>query len=374
MADILASLRPVVAELDDHPLGRCRNDVARAFGISKDVIVELGLNENPYGPSPRVAEALARHVMDLRYYPGGFYRQLREAIAASNGVKPSEVEIGPGAEAIIRYLASLFIDPGDESVVARWTFDAPPWWTVAYGGRVAYVDLINGRYDLDAMLRASTKRTKMIWLCSPNNPTGSVLRQAQIGAFLRGIPTTTAVVFDQAYQEYVDDSEYGDGLNFLKSGHENVIVLRTFSKAYGLAGARLGYVIGTAGLIAKMQRVHEPFHVSHGAAVAGLAALEDQDWLSMVVENTRRERQRLTKGLAALGLHVLPSQANFVLAKVPCSAETLAESLLRAGVIVRPATKSGYPDCMRITVGTSEQNSRALEVLRDALGQREHHA
>lgn len=353
--------------LNFHEPGRSKEEVAATYGISTENIVKLCSNENPYGPSPLAQAAVANEARLLSVYPAGLYEELSAAIGSANGLAPANVVIGPGAESIVRYLAQLFIDPHDEAIMARQSFDAAPWWTLVMNGVVKYVDLNDFCYELEAVSHLVSKRTKIIWLCSPNNPTGTILRRADVHEFLEHIPHRVAVVFDQAYCEFTVDPEYADGVSFLKSGHGNVIVLRTFSKAYGLAGVRLGYALADERICASMEKVHEPFHVSRDAVVAGLAALGDDAWVEDVVGRTIAERSRLTRELAALGLDVVPSEANFVLAKVPQDAELFAERLMEKGIVVRPTSAWGYREHIRITVGTDDENNRLLRAVASLL-------
>lgn len=240
---LAGAVRPAVRGLSFHPPGRSPEDVVRAYGVPADQVVKLGSNENPYGPSPRVAEALERDRGRLNSYPAGLYAPLKARIAELNGVAEDEVEIGPGAESIIRYLAMLFVEPGDELVIQRQSFDAAPWWVTAMGGIVRYVDAREYGHDLEGYGSTVGRRTRLVWLTNPDNPSGSVVDRREVQALLECVPSDVAVVFDQAYREYADDPDYCDGLEMLKAGARNVLVLRTFSKAYGLAGVRLGYLL-----------------------------------------------------------------------------------------------------------------------------------
>ncbi len=363
---LAGAMRPVVGGLSFRPPGRSQEEVSRAYGVPAERIVKLGSNENPYGPSPRVIEALRREDGRLNTYPAGLYAPLKARLAELNGVDEREVDLGPGAESIIRYLAmSLRRTRRRPLVIQRQSFDAAPWWVTAMGGVVRYVDAEDYAHDLDAYAETVGPRTRLLWLTSPDNPSGTIVRREEVAALLKRVPARVAVVFDQAYHEYVDDVDYADGLAALRSGARNVIVLRTFSKAYGLAGVRLGYVLADGTVCSALEGVHEPFHVSRPAAVAGLAALDDQPWLRTVVEKTVAERSRLSGELEGLGYDVVPSQANFVLARLPYATGDLAQALLQRGVIVRRPDKWGYGHHLRITVGRPEHTDRLLEELHD---------
>jgi histidinol-phosphate aminotransferase len=229
---------------------------------------------------------------------------------------------------------------------------------------LVYVPLRDLRYDLGAMAAAVTDRTRIVWIANPNNPTGTFVTRAEVQAFLEKVPPTVFVVFDQAYLEYADDPEYPDALELLKAGHDNIIVLRTFSKAYGLAGIRLGYAIATAPVRRLIDTIKEPFNLNRISVAAGPAALADEEWTRHCVEQNRAGRDHLTAELAALGLDPVPSQTNFVFFNAKRDADDLFERMQRRGVIVRPAGAWGLPTYVRVTVGTPEQNRRFLEVLK----------
>ena len=255
------------------------------------------------------------------------------------------------------------MNPGDEVVLADKTYVRYREASKLMGARLVPVPLRDLRFDLEAMAAAVTDRTRIVWICNPNNPTGTFVTRDEVQRFLDAVPSTVAVVFDQAYMEFADDPAYPDALEFLKAGYNNVIVLRTFSKVYSLAGIRLGYGIATAPVRQLLDSIKEPFNLNRLSVVAGPAAMGDKEWTAHCIEQNRLGREFLTTELARLGLDPVPSQANFVLVDVKQDADDLFERLLRRGVIVRPASGWGLATHMRITVGTPEQNRRFIEAL-----------
>jgi histidinol-phosphate aminotransferase len=278
-------------------------------------------------------------------------------------VDADNICVGHGTETIIQLIPQLFVRPGDEVVLADATYCRYEEASKLMEARLVRVPLRDLRFDLEAMAAAVTARTRIVWICNPNNPTGTFVTRAAVEAFLETVPPTVAVVFDQAYLEYADDPDYPDALDFLKAGCDNVIVLRTFSKAYGLAGLRLGYGVAAEPVRRLLDTIKEPFNLNRLSVAAGPAALADSQWLRYCTEQNRLERDYLTKELAALGLDPVPSQTNFVFFDAKQDADRLFERLLRRGVIVRPASGWGFQTCVRVTVGTHDQNRRFLEAL-----------
>jgi histidinol-phosphate aminotransferase len=356
-----ACYRPAVFRLTKFVAGYTTEQVQRELGLTD--IVKLASNENAWGPSPRALEAIREELHNLWQYPEQSFFDLKRVLAEANALTAENVVVGHGSEVIIQLIPQLFCNPGDEVIVPDLTYGRYEEAAKLMEAHVRVVPLKHFHYDLDAVRDAVTERTKLIWICSPNNPTGAIVRRPEVAELLRRLPPTVTVVFDQAYGEFVDDEEYGDGLDFLKQGHDNVIVLRTFSKAYGLAGMRLGYALASARVCALLDTIKEPFNLNRLSIVAGPAALADRDWLRDCVAQTIAGRDHLTRRLTELGFAVVPSQANFLLVDVGENAEALWERLLRRGVIIRPATGWGLAHHVRVTVGRAEQNERFLEAL-----------
>jgi len=354
--------RPAVYSLNKYIAGYTTEQVARELGLTD--VVKLASNENAWGPSPRALQAIQNELHNLWQYPEQSFFDLKHVLAEANGVAPENVIVGHGSEVIIQLIPQLFCNPGDEVIVPDLTYGRYEEAAKLMEARVRVVPLVDFHYDLDAVARAVTPKTKLIWLCSPNNPTGAIVRKREVEELLAALPGHVTAVFDQAYREFVDDDAYADGLDFLKAGNDNVIVLRTFSKAYGLAGMRLGYALVAERVCWLLDTIKEPFNLNRLSIAAGPAALADQEWLRECVRQTIAGREFLTQNLTQLGCTVVPSQANFVLADVGENAEALWDRLLRRGVIVRPATGWGLDTFIRVTVGTREQNERFLEAMR----------
>ncbi|MGE5509516.1 MAG: histidinol-phosphate transaminase [Chitinophagales bacterium] len=360
MNGIERSARPCIFDIRPYVPGKPIEEVQRELGLTD--VIKLASNENPLGPAPRAVEALKAWAPVAHLYPDGAAFRLKERLAGLLGVGPENLVVGNGSDEIIKFLAEAFLNPGDEIVMADPTFSEYEFAALLMGARVRKVPLKENRHDLDAMAAAVTSRTKLVFLCNPNNPTGTTVPASAVEAFMAAVPPEVVVVFDQAYQEYVDEPAYADGLTYVKAGRR-CIVLRTFSKIYGLAGLRIGYGVAPAGLLRVVERAREPFNVNQAAQVAALAALGDQEFVRRSRSLNLSERARLTAELERRGLSVIPSQANFVFTATGVDSVRLFKDLLRRGVIVRTGDIFGRPDHLRVTVGTPEQNDRFLAAL-----------
>jgi histidinol-phosphate aminotransferase len=354
-----ACFRPAVFDLEKYIAGTTTEQVRRELGI--DDVVKLASNENAWGPSPQVLEAIRRELSSLWQYPEQSFLDLKQAVADSCGVSADEVIVGHGSEVLIQLIPQLFCEPGDEAVVADITFGRYAEACKLMMAGVVTVPLRGFHFDLEAVRGAATERTKLVWICSPNNPTGTIVAHRQVRDLLDSLPPAVTVVLDQAYQEFVDDPEAVDGAALVREGRENLIVLHTFSKAYGLAGMRLGYALACPRICSLLDTIKEPFNLNRLSVVAGPAALADRAWMHACVARTIEGREFLSERLAGLGFAVVPSQANFVLADVREDSVDLWRRLLRRGVIIRPAAGWGLPTFIRVTVGTRDQNERFLE-------------
>ena len=311
-----ASFRSVVYQLTNYEPGRDVEEVAEEIGVPVVNIVKLASNENPFGPSPRACAAIPAEFPNLHMYPWKRFTDFREELATYHGLAPENIVLGHGTESLISMIPQLYVDPGDETVVATQSYTLHELSCIAMGAVVRRVPLRDFRYDVAGMLAAVGPRTKIVWLCNPNNPTGTILTFAEIEAMLGELPARVAVVVDEAYAEYADDPEYGDGLSFVRRGYPNVIALRTMSKVYGLAGLRIGYAAADAEICVMLDRLREPFNMSRVATAAGPAALADIEWLHHCQDLNRRGRDFLSKEFVRLGFNVVPSEANFILVDV----------------------------------------------------------
>jgi len=364
--DITHSFRPSTQGLDYYWPGTSIREACERHGLTPDQCAKMASNENPFGPSPKAVAAAAKALRHAAVYPSSRYdyAELTQALAAYAGVSPDHIAPGPGSETVSRYLTQLLLDSGTEVIASPQSYDGHPLASRIMGASVVYVPPVDYLYDVDAIIAAVTERTRIIWLCNPDNPSGSMLSAGEAERLVRSVPPTTAVIFDEAYREFVDDPDYGDGLDLLLAGHRNVVVLRTLSKAFGLAALRVGYAIADPAICKSIDNIREPFNIAGPSCAAGIAAVtEDVEWSKDVCATLRDERRRIQTGLADLGLGVVPSQANFVLVDTGTDAVDLYERLMRHGIIVRLGSIWDYDTHVRITVGTPEQNDRMLRAM-----------
>jgi histidinol-phosphate aminotransferase len=347
---------PAVAGIVPYEPGKPVEEVQRELGLER--VIKLASNEGPFGPVPAALEALDRASRELNRYPDGGAYRLRAALADKHGVRFEEVAIGSGADGIVDCLSQLALGPGDEVVCGWPSFPSYVIYAVKLGATARRVPLRDHRYDLEAMLEAVGPGTKIAYLCHPNNPTGTSNSRAELDAWFERVPDHVLTVLDQAYFEYVDDPDYADGVEtYLKAG-QRVVVLRTFSKIYGLAGLRVGYALAPEAVVTAIGKVKRAFDVTSAAQEAALASLD----AATELEARRREnvegRAQLEAILREHGLDPPgPAVANFLFAEVGEDSRPLFEALLREGVIVRPTAGFGAPGAIRVSVGTAEENA-----------------
>jgi histidinol-phosphate aminotransferase len=347
--------------------GKPIEELERELGIVD--AIKLASNENPLPPSDRVQSAIRASLATLNRYPDGTAFYLRQALAKKHGVSAEQVILGNGSNELIELLTRTFLKPGDEAVVPHPSFVVYPMIVQASGGIRVMVMLKDYRLDLEAMARAMTPLTKLVFIANPNNPTATIVTADEVEQFMDRVPERTIVVFDEAYLEFAQGPDFPDTLNYVKQGRK-VLVLRTFSKANSLAGLRVGYGIADADAIALMNRIRQPFNVNSVAQVAALAALDDDAHVLECVRMIEAGRHYLYDEFKALGLKYVPSRANFILVDVGRSAADIYQKLLHEGVIVRPMTAFGMESTLRITVGTPAENRRLIKGLRVALGKK----
>jgi histidinol-phosphate aminotransferase len=358
-------VQPYVESLKPYVPGKPSLDAIRETGVAD--MVKLASNENPLGPSPKAVEAMQRAAAEAHLYPEGSSRELTHGIARTLGVAPGQVFVGSGSNEVIELLIRTFTAHDDEALLCQGSFLMYKVSLQAHGRRFREVPMAPGyRYDLPAMGRALSASTRMVFLANPDNPTGTAFGRAELEAFLPRVPEDCLVVLDEAYFEFVDWADYPDGLTYL-ARWPNLVVLRTFSKAHGLAGLRLGYGVMRPELVAYLHRTRMPFHVSSLAQAAGLAALDDAEHLRRTRELNLSELPRVRAELRALGLSVPLSHGNFVFVDLARPAAPVADALLARGVIVRPVPGYGFPEALRISIGLPAWNSRMLSALRAVL-------
>lgn len=328
--------------------------------------IKMASNENPLGMGPLAARAVADSIGELHIYPDGGAGELTRALGAATGLDPACIITGNGSDEVIFLAAAAYLNPGDTVLVADHTFSEYRFSSTLMDGRVHTVPMQDGFFDLEAFRAALDASTRIVFLCSPNNPTGTIIPFASFLAFMEQVPSDVLVLMDQAYAEFVDDPDYGDVVPLVHR-FPNLLVTRTFSKLHGLAGLRLGYGMGNPGLISVLSRVKPPFNTSLAAQAAGVAALADHDFQERSKELNRTGRAWITARLEAMGLRPWHSQANFVCVETRRDARALFQVIMDGGVILRPCGSFGLPGCLRISVGTPEQNRLCMDLLEGAL-------
>lgn len=343
--------------------GRPIEDVARELGLDLKTIVKLASNENPFGPSPKALRA-ARDAMACGHlYPDGNGTRLKEAIGAKQGLRPGQLVLGNGSNEIIELLGHAFLRPGDQVLMGTPAFIVYKLVTLLFEAVPVEVPLAGHRHDLDAMARRVNPKTRMVFLPSPNNPTGTANAEDEILAFARELPPDVIFVFDEAYAEYLDEPP---DLRPLIDEGRNVVCLRTFSKIYGLASLRIGYGYGSAEWAGLLNRVRQPFNTNAIAQAAATAALDDEPFVEECRRKNREGRDKLERGLAAMGFEVVPSEGNFLMVRVG-EGVPFFERMQREGIIVRPLGGYGLPEFVRVSIGTDAENDRFLRTVETVL-------
>jgi histidinol-phosphate aminotransferase len=345
--------------------GKPISELAREMGLDERAIVKLASNENPRGIGPRTRAAIEAALGDIARYPDGNGFELKQALARRYGVDMGSIVLGNGSNDVLELVASAFLGPGRAAVFSQHCFAVYPLATQARGARSIVVPAKDYGHDLEAMAKAIDDETYVVWIANPNNPTGTFARHEQVEAFVRRFPERVLVVVDEAYNEYLTPELRGDTVKLIKR-HPNLIVTRTFSKAYGLAGLRVGYALAHPSVADVMNRVRQPFNVNSIALAAAVAALDDMEFVARSYAENIQGMRRLEEGARALGLEYIPSYGNFLTIKVGKAAEVY-KRLLRRGVIVRPVGGYGLPEHLRVTVGTAEENERFLGALAASL-------
>jgi histidinol-phosphate aminotransferase len=360
----IAALRPDVRDLPAYNAGASAERVREQFGVSR--VVKLASNENPCGASPLVREALQRAVEEsVARYPDSSSSALRNAIGATLDVEPARILFGNGSEDLLAVAAQTFLSPGDEVVTVTPSFGLHLIYPQLAGARVRAVPMRKLRFDVDALCEALTPRTRMLLVSNPSNPVGAALSGDEFARLLSAVAPGTLVVWDEAYFEYARvDPSYAASLPALEHSHSPWLVLRTFSKAYGLAGLRIGYAVASDARLADlMNRVRTPFNINRLAQCAALAAWSDTAYVADVVQHTIRERERMRDALTAMGYACAPSLANFLFFDAREDADALAQRLMRAGVIVKPWREPDFTRCVRVSTGSRDDNDFFIETL-----------
>jgi len=364
MKDIQKLLRKGVMNIEPYIPGKPIEEVQAELGISE--ITKMASNENPLGPSPKAVAAMEKELKNVNLYPEGPCTLLRKEMSRRLGIDEDMITFSNGADNCILLVASAFVNEEDEVLMADLTFFVYKTVTKIMGGRPVYVSLKDYAHDLKAMEKKIGSRTKLIFVCNPNNPTGSVVRKDELDDFITNLPENVILVLDEAYIEFASDKSCPNGLDYIKQGY-NVISIRTFSKLYGIAGVRIGYAVGSKEFITALNTVREPFPVSLIAQAAALGALEDEEFKEKVLENNEEGKAYLYKEFQKMELPYVPSSTNFIFVDLKRDIKKIFESLLREGIIIRPGHLWNYPTSARITIGTMEQNKKFIGALKNVL-------
>jgi len=353
-----------IEKLIPYPPGKPMEELERELGITGSI--KLASNENPLGPSPLAVQAILKHVATLNRYPDGSGYYLKSKLGSMFGLRLSQLIIGNGSNELIELIIRTYLTPGEQVIQAFPTFLVYEKMVTSAGCKIESIPLVNFRINLEAILKAITPKTKIIFINNPNNPTGTALLKGEMTDFLKSIPHDIIVVLDEAYIEFANNREVANGLDLLNY-FPLIIVLRTFSKVYGLAGLRIGYGFSSDDIIDYMNRVRQPFNANTLAQVAATAALDDTEFVSNSLKVVRDGLSYLYNQIENLGLEYLPTQTNFFLIKVPMGAQKIYELMLREGVIVRSMESFGLRDYIRISVGLPEENERFIATLKKNL-------
>lgn len=362
----IAELAPeYVRGISPYQPGKPISELAREMGLIEKDIIKLASNENPLGMSPRARKAAIAAMDEIHRYPDGNGFELKTALSARYGVGIDQIVLGNGSNDVLELAARVFLKPSDASVYSKHAFAVYPLVTQAIGARGIETPARDFGHDLDAMLAAITPGVRIVFIANPNNPTGTLLTPAQVERFLEAAPRDVAIVLDEAYNEYLEPQLRGDSVALVRR-FPNLIVTRTFSKAFGLAGFRVGYALAQPEIADLMNRVRQPFNVNSVALAAAIAALEDETFVAESCDVNKRGMAQIAAGLERLGLSYIPSHGNFVSFRVH-DAAGVNLALLKQGVIVRPVGIYAMPNYLRVTIGLEQENARFLESLERAL-------
>ena len=355
--DYISSIKP-------YSPGKPIEELERELGIQGSI--KLASNENPLGPSDKAVEAVSKVIKNIHRYPDGGCYYLKGALSEFYDISEENLILGNGSNEIIELVVRTFLRPGEEAIIADPTFLVYNMVVQTAGGKVRRVPLKGLSYDLSSMKDCIGDKTRLVFIANPNNPTGTIVKRKELEGFLADMPDDVIIILDEAYFEYVTDKDFPDGTDYIENGR-NVIVLRTFSKIYGLAGLRIGYGMGGKLLIENMNRVRQPFNINSPAQAGALAALKDRDHVKRSLENNINGLDYLFKEIEKLGFICMPTQTNFFLIKVGDGAR-IYKNLLRKGVIVRPMGGYGLNEYIRVTVGLPEENKRFINTFKEVIG------
>ncbi len=347
-------------QLTPYQPGRSIDEVKRQYGLES--IVKLASNENPFGCSEKVAEAMKLHAEAFPLYPDGYATNLRETLALHFQLSPTQFIFGNGADNLIQIISRALLQPGVNTIMAAQTFSQYKHNAIIDGAEIKEIPQINGQHDLDAMLSAIDEKTAVVWVCNPNNPTGTYIPENQLIVFLEKVPNDVLVVLDEAYSDYVVAEDYCHSIKLLDQ-YPNIIILRTFSKIYGLASLRVGYGISHPEIIKALEPAREPFNVNTFALAAAEVAIKDQAYVEFCKQKNREGLEEFYHFCEEVGLEYFPSQANFILIDFKTDGNEVFQFLMERGYIVRSGKALGFPTSVRVTIGSREQNEGVMKVI-----------
>jgi len=365
VADVCDLAPNYIRAIAPYQPGKPIAELAREFGLDAANITKLASNENPLGPSPLAVKAIERALSDIARYPDGNGFDLKSALARRHGVDMAQIVLGNGSNDVLELAARVFLGAECEAIYSQHAFAVYALATQAVGATGIETPARDFAHDLGAMLKAVTPRTRMVFIANPNNPTGTLIASEELFAFLGALSNTVIAVLDEAYYEYLPADSNGGSIPWLAQ-FPNLIVTRTFSKAYGLAGLRIGYAFAHRGIAGLMNRVRQPFNVNSIALAAAAAALDDHEFVRRSFDLNQTGMRQITQGLDRLGLNCIPSSGNFISFRVNHAANVFRQ-LLQRGVIVRPVASYGMPDYLRVSIGLEAENARFLESLKQAM-------
>ncbi len=358
--------RVALQDIKPYTPGKPIEEVKRELGI--DDVIKLASNENPIGPSKKAVEKMKDAIEKVNLYPDGTCFYLKQEIAKAKGVDNSQIIVGNGSDEIIKLLAEAFIEPGENAIMADPSFSEYDFAVTLMGGSLKKIPLTDTfTHDLDAMLAAIDDKTKMIFICNPNNPTGTIVNKEQVDAFMSKVPDDVIVIFDEAYHEYAVSEDYPHGLDYVKDGWANVVVMYTFSKIYGLAGLRVGYSIASEPLLSWVYRTREPFNVNAVAQAGAIGAIHDDEHLEMSRKVNNEGAEYIYGELADMGLPYVKTNTNFIWININQDCVPVFDKMMKKGVIIRTGNVFGYQNYIRVTVGTMDENKRFIQTLREVL-------
>ncbi|WP_186577800.1 histidinol-phosphate transaminase [Aquibacillus kalidii] len=356
--------KEIFKQMSPYKPGKQIEEVKKEYNLSK--IIKLASNENPFGYSPKVKEAITTFIDHLEIYPDGYTAELRSELATKLDVDDEQLVFGCGSDEVVDIICRTYLEPGTNTVMATPTFPQYKHNALIQGAETREVSLIDGYHDLDGMIQEIDEDTKVVWLCTPNNPTGNLINKSELDRFMGRCPNDVLVVVDEAYFEYVTAKDAPDTIKALKE-YSNLIVLRTFSKAYGLAGLRIGYGVTNEKVASLLNITRGPFNTTTIAQKAALVALKDQDFIQETVEKNSANKQDLVSFFDKIGLSYYDSETNFVFVKLPVTGDELFEYLLSKGYIVRSGEALGHPNGVRITIGKKDDMKELQNLIEEYL-------